>query len=71
LAEYSEGDKVTFAMPILLRGQAVGAVEWEVLRSAYTENTRLLATELVARLALAADNARLKAAFARVLPIPA
>jgi len=59
LAEYSEGDKVTFAMPILLRGQAVGAVEWEVLRSAYTENTRLLATELVARLALAADNARL------------
>lgn len=59
IAEHRENGRVRFAVPIFLRDEVVGAVEWEVNQSAYTENTRLMATELVARLALAADNVRL------------
>lgn len=59
IAETGDEDRVQFAVPIILRGQALGAVEYELSRSTYNENTRLLATELAARLALAADNARL------------
>ena len=46
-------------MPVSLRGQVLGAVEWDIPRSAYNENTRQLARELAIRLAVSADNARL------------
>jgi len=59
LVEQAEGDQVRFAAPIILRTQVLGAVEWEMRRADYTEETRILATELANRLALAADNARL------------
>lgn len=59
LAERFDGDTVYFAVPIILAGQTLGAVEWEIARNNYTDNTRQLAVELAARLALAADNARL------------
>jgi GAF domain-containing protein len=59
LVSRQDGDIVTFAVPIALRGQIFGAVEWAVPRSSFSENTRLLAKELAARLAVAADNARL------------
>jgi GAF domain-containing protein len=37
----------------------LGAVEWDIPRESYTEETRQLAQELAARLAISADNARL------------
>ncbi|MFN7210614.1 MAG: hypothetical protein ACK4P1_09520, partial [Aggregatilineales bacterium] len=57
--ERIEAETVTFAVPVALRGQRFGAVEWTVPRAAYNENMRLLARELAARLAINADNARL------------
>jgi GAF domain-containing protein len=50
---------VTLAMPVMLRGQVIGAVEWDIPRTSYNHNVRVLAHDLVERLALAADNARL------------
>lgn len=59
LVHRQDGDAVAFAVPIALRDQVFGAVEWTVPRSSFSENTRLLAKELAARLAVSADNARL------------
>mgnify|MGYP001247317429 CR=1 FL=1 len=59
IAEQFEGDQVNFAVPVMLRDQVFGAVEWTVSKNSYNENTRLLAWELAARLAVTADNARL------------
>ncbi|HVO42507.1 MAG TPA: GAF domain-containing protein [Aggregatilineales bacterium] len=59
IVERNQGDFVTFAVPISLRGQTLGAVEWDVPRGAYTSNTRQLASDLASRLAISADNARL------------
>jgi GAF domain-containing protein len=59
LQERFDEDTVTFAVPVQLREQRFGAVEWTVPRTAYNENMRLLAQELAARLAVSADNARL------------
>jgi GAF domain-containing protein/HAMP domain-containing protein len=54
-----EGDMVTFAVPVLLREQVMGAVEWQVPQARYTYNTRQTALELSTRLALTAENIRL------------
>jgi GAF domain-containing protein len=59
LIEQVGADNVTLAVPIMLRGEPIGAVEWVIRRIDYTESTRVLATELVDRLAIAADNVRL------------
>lgn len=59
LVEIVDKDTATFALPVILRDQVFGAVEWTVPRSSYNENTRLLARELVTRLAITADNVRL------------
>jgi GAF domain-containing protein len=59
LAENVGPNTVTFAVPVSLRNQILGAVEWEVPRTAYNEGTRQLAQELATRLAISADNARL------------
>jgi GAF domain-containing protein len=59
LQERIDEETVTFAVPVQLREQRFGAVEWTVPRAAYNENMRLLAHELAARLAVSADNARL------------
>ena len=58
-AELREGDRIRFAVPIRLRGQPLGAVEWDVPHVHYTDALRTLAEELTARLALTADNIRL------------
>jgi GAF domain-containing protein len=50
---------VSVAVPVSLRGEVLGAVEWDMPRVAYNENVRQLAQELAARLAITADNARL------------
>ncbi|MCC7209668.1 MAG: GAF domain-containing protein [Anaerolineae bacterium] len=59
LVERIENDLVVFAVPVILRDQIFGAVEWMVGRQNYNENIRLLARELADRLAVSADNARL------------
>jgi GAF domain-containing protein/HAMP domain-containing protein len=59
LAEHVEDDVAHFAVPVMLRDQVFGAVEWTMPRRSYNENTRLLARELADRLAVSADNARL------------
>jgi GAF domain-containing protein/HAMP domain-containing protein len=50
---------IPVAVPIQLRGQTLGAVEWELPASDFDANKVLLAQELVARLAISLDNARL------------
>ncbi|MCE7949281.1 MAG: HAMP domain-containing protein [Chloroflexi bacterium CFX4] len=59
LQERIDEETVTFAVPVALREQRFGAVEWTVPRTTYNENMRLLARELASRLAVNADNARL------------
>lgn len=59
LVEQRDDDYVKLAIPILLRGVPLGAVEWAVPVAHYTEDMQLLASELAARLALTVDNARL------------
>jgi len=50
---------VPIAMPISLRGEVLGAVEWEIPANEYNEDKILLAQALVNRLAVSLDNARL------------
>jgi GAF domain-containing protein/HAMP domain-containing protein len=59
IAERVEDETVTFAVPILLRDQVLGAVEWQIPRVRYTHNTRQIALELTTRLGLTAENIRL------------
>jgi GAF domain-containing protein/HAMP domain-containing protein len=50
---------VPIAVPVLLRGQVLGAVEWEIPARDLDENRLQLAQELANRLAVSLDNARL------------
>lgn len=50
---------VPVVVPIILRGETLGAVEWELPQSGFTGDKVLLAEELVNRLAISLDNARL------------
>lgn len=50
---------VPIAVPVMLRGQVLGAVEWEIPAQILTEEKLELAKELANRLALSLDNARL------------
>lgn len=59
IAEHIEGDMVIIAVPVKLRDQVLGAIEWQVPRAHYTSNTRRTAEELSNRLALTIDNIRL------------
>lgn len=55
----TERGTIPFAVPIQLRGQTLGAAEWELTEADFTREKVLLAQELVNRLALSLDNARL------------
>lgn len=55
----TENQTVPFAVPIILRGQILGAVEWELPSVDFSTDKVLLAQELVNRLAITLDNARL------------
>lgn len=59
IGETTERGTVPFAVPIHLRGQVLGAVEWEVLAASFSSDNVELAQELVNRLAVSLDNARL------------
>jgi len=50
---------VPIAVPVILRGQVLGVVEWEVPARDLDENRLQLAQELANRLAVSLDNARL------------
>ncbi|MBI1279052.1 MAG: GAF domain-containing protein [Anaerolineaceae bacterium] len=50
---------VPIAVPVQLRGQILGAVEWEIPAADLSENKLQLAQELANRLATSLDNARL------------
>jgi GAF domain-containing protein/HAMP domain-containing protein len=55
----TERDTLPIAVPVRLRGQTLGAVEWEVPVTEYNDDKLELAQELANRLALSLDNARL------------
>lgn len=59
VGEVTADDTIPFAVPIRLRGQVLGAAEWEIAVTDFAEGKVQLAQELVNRLALSLDNARL------------
>lgn len=50
---------IPVAIPITLRGEMLGAVEWELPMQSFSEDKLELARELAGRLAVSMDNARL------------
>ncbi len=59
VGEVSNYNTVPIAVPIMLREEILGAVEWEIPTDQYDYTKVLLAQELVNRLAVSLDNARL------------
>jgi GAF domain-containing protein/HAMP domain-containing protein len=59
VGDVTERNTVPFAVPIILRGEILGVVEYEVPETEFSYDKVLLAEELVNRLAIALDNARL------------
>lgn len=59
IGEQTPHDTIPFAVPIILRRQTLGAVQWELPVQDFHEEKVALAQELVNRLALSLDNARL------------
>ena len=52
-------DTIPIAIPVVIRGQVLGVIEWEVNANELNQNQILLAEELAGRLAISLDNARL------------
>lgn len=59
VGERTDQDTIPFAVPIILRGETLGVVEYEVPRSDFSLNKVQLAEELVNRLVVSLENARL------------
>jgi GAF domain-containing protein len=59
VAEKTARGTIPFAVPVVVRGQTLGVVDCEVREVDFNLGKVLLAEELVSRLALALDNARL------------
>jgi GAF domain-containing protein len=59
VGDLTERQTVPVAVPIQLRGQVLGAVEWELPAQDFDDNKLQLAQELANRLAISLDNARL------------
>jgi len=59
IGEITTNNTVPFAVPIHFRGQVLGAAQWELPAKDFDDEKILLAEELVNRLALSLDNARL------------
>jgi len=59
VGERTERDTVPIAVPIMLRGQTLGAIAWELRAADFDYDKVLLGQELVNRLAISLDNARL------------
>ncbi len=59
VGEPTPNNTIPVIVPILYRGQALGAVEWELPEQDFDYNRVLLAEELVNRLGISLENARL------------
>ncbi len=59
VGDLTERYTVPIAVPVQLRGQMLGAVEWELPAQDFDDNKLQLAQELANRLAISLDNARL------------
>ena len=59
IGKITERNTIPIAVPVQLRGQVLGAVEWEIPVQTLSEEKLELAKELANRLALSLDNARL------------
>lgn len=59
VGDITEANTVPVAVPITLRGQVLGSVEWELRAADFSAEKVRLAEELVNRLAISLDNARL------------
>ncbi|MDQ7024425.1 MAG: GAF domain-containing protein [Anaerolineae bacterium] len=59
VGERTERGTIPFVVPINLRNETLGVVEYEVPETDFTYDKVLLAEELVSRLAVSLDNARL------------
>lgn len=59
VGEVTSRETIPFAVPIRLRGQILGVVEYEVPKVSFSYDKVLLAEELVSRLAISLENARL------------
>jgi GAF domain-containing protein len=59
VGEKTERSTIPFAVPIRLRGMVLGAAQWEIPVAEFTQGKVQLAEELVNRLALTLENARL------------
>ena len=59
VGEITANNTIPFAVPIRFRGQVLGAAQWELPAKDFDDEKVLLAEELVNRLALSLDNARL------------
>ncbi len=59
VGESTPRQTIPIAIPITYRGQVLGAIEWEMSEQDFNYNKVLLAEELVNRLAISLDNARL------------
>jgi GAF domain-containing protein len=59
VGEMTENQTTPVAIPIQISGQVLGAVEWEIPSSDFTDEKLELARELASRLAVGLENARL------------
>jgi GAF domain-containing protein/HAMP domain-containing protein len=59
IGKITSRNTIPIAIPVQLRGQVLGAVEWEIPVQTLSEEKLELAKELANRLALSLDNARL------------
>lgn len=59
MGEKTDHNTIPIAVPITLRGQTLGAVEWELPSHDMSENKLQLAQDLASRLAVSLENARL------------
>ncbi len=59
IGKITERSTIPVAIPVMLRGQVLGTVEWELPAQMLSEEKLELAKELANRLALSLDNARL------------
>jgi GAF domain-containing protein len=59
IGDITERETIPIAVPIQWRGYILGTVEWEIPAKTFDRNQVLLAEELVNRLAISLENARL------------
>jgi len=59
IGERTPYDTVPFAVPVIVAGQVLGVVEYEVPQATFSEDLILLAQEMAERLSISLENARL------------